>query len=504
MINHRFPMALVAFLLALLAPVLAASAEDHERWYVVKMLGQRSGWMHTAQTTLDGRITTSSTMRLALKRGADEIVIKIESVFVETVDGKPVSARSTMNMASQPTTTEYLFEGDVVKVSRSAGGRADTKVETEEPLPEGEWLTPAAAEVYATKRYEAGAKEFTVRILDVSQGLRAITTTTKVLERLNVEALGKTVPGVKVLSTTDIAPGIETITYADERGVLVRSETKMGEIQMDIILADKDLAQAEVDAPELMASTLVEPKGRLEALKEPRSLRKASYVLRLNGRDLADLPSGGAQRVERIDPSSLRVRIDADDLAPAPEADAGLVEYRQPSQMIESEDEVVARLTRDALEGVKEGDHEARVEALRRFVFKHIKNKNFGVGFATAAEVARTCAGDCSEHAALLTAMLRNAGYASRTASGLVYVDEFAGKSGVFGYHMWSQVLLERGGSHRWVDLDATLPGGRAVGPGGFDATHIVLAHSSMKDGQNMNDLVVLAPLIGALEITVE
>jgi transglutaminase-like putative cysteine protease len=149
-------------------------------------------------------------------------------------------------------------------------------------------------------------------------------------------------------------------------------------------------------------------------------------------------------------------------------------------------------------------NQEARAEALRKAVFKHIRKKDFGVGFASAAEVARTCAGDCSEHAALLTAMLRNAGFASRTASGLIFVEQFAGRKGVFGYHMWSQVLLENAGVYRWVDLDATIPPGREYGPGGFDATHITIAVTSLSDGDSVNGLVTLAPLLGRLEITVE
>lgn len=496
---RRLPCVLLGALVFLLAPA-AAFGDDHDRWYVVKMQGQRAGWMNLSRTTAEGKITSASETRLTIKRGEAAIQISMTSRFVETADGKPVSAKTVMNMASQPTVVEYAFLDGVAMVKRTAAGRS-TPVETEEDIPGGSWLTPVAAETYARKRLEAGALEFTVRALDVSQGLRAVTTTTRVLERLNVQALGKTVPGVKLLSTTDFAPGIETVTFADERGAMVRSETNLGGIVMEMILADRDLAQAEVDAPELMESTLVKPKGRIDS---PRTLRTATYLLRLKGKDLADIPSGGAQRVERVDASTLRVLIDADNIAPAPAGDAAQPDYRRASQMIESDDEVVARLTRDALAGTKPDDHEARVEALRLAVFRHIRNKGFGVGFASAAEVARTCEGDCSEHAALLTAMLRNAGYAARTASGLVFVEEFAGKSGVFGYHMWTQVLLERDGAKRWIDLDATLPAGRNIGRNGFDATHIVLATASMKDGDTVNELVALAPLIGALEIVVE
>jgi hypothetical protein len=484
-----------ALVLAIASP---AKADDHDLWYVVQMQGQRAGWMHTSEKSTGDTITTASEMNLKIKRGTQTVEIAISSEFVETKGGKPVSGKSSMTMAKVPTTSSYVFKDGEVEVTAGSGAAKTTVMQ---PLPEGSWLTPAAAGEYLTKRLEAGAQEIVVRSLDITSGIRAVTSTQKVLERTSVEALGKTVPAIKWATTSDIQPGIESIDYVDEQGVAIRTEIDLGGIKMAILLADKELAMSEVDAPELMNSTLVAPKGKIE---EPRTLRKASYILSVPSGSIGDIPAGGPQSVVRIDERSLRLVVDLDKAAAAAPEDEGRLEYRKPSQMINSEDEVVARLTKEALEGVKADDHAARADALRRSVYKHIKQKNFGVGFASAAEVARTCSGDCSEHAALLTAMLRNAGYAARTASGLIYADQFAGREGIFGYHMWSQVLLDQDGVKRWVDLDGTIPPGREFGPGGFDATHITIAVSSLADGDSINGLVTLAPLLGRLEITIE
>ena len=92
-------------------------------------------------------------------------------------------------------------------------------------------------------------------------------------------------------------------------------------------------------------------------------------------------------------------------------------------------------------------------------------------------EGARAAEGDCTEHATLLCAMLRADGIPARVGSGLIYADRFAGEEEIFGYHMWTQALLEIDGQERWVDLDPTLPS-RA-----FDATHIAVATSSLAAG---------------------
>lgn len=482
-------------LLAIATPLLAA---DHDRWYALQMQGQRAGWMHTSQRTAGDRITSTSEMHMKIRRGAVTVDISISSEFVETVDGKPVSGKSSMTMASMPNVTEYIFKDGQVEVHTGSGA---TKSMAVQPLPEGAWLTPAASAMFVSKRLEAGAEDIVVRTLDTTTGLTAVTSTYKVLERTTVEALGKVVPAIKWSATSDIQPDIETVGFVDERGVPIRTEIDMGGIKMVIVLADRELAKLDIDAPELMNSTFVEPKGKIQ---EPRKLRRASYLLSVPDGRIGDLPSAGPQIVTRVNERTLRVVVDLDAKTAADPEDGGKLEYRRPSQMINSEDEVVARLTKDALAGINESDHAARAEALRNAVFKHIKDKSFGVGFASAAEVARTCTGDCSEHAALLTAMLRNAGYASRTASGLVFVDQFAGRQGIFGYHMWSQVLLEIDGTQRWIDLDATMPAGRDFDAGGFDATHITIAVASLADGESINGLVTLAPLLGRLEITVE
>lgn len=138
-------------------------------------------------------------------------------------------------------------------------------------------------------------------------------------------------------------------------------------------------------------------------------------------------------------------------------------------------------------------------ERMRRHVHGHINRKSLDVGFATASEVARTREGDCTEHAVLLAAMLRAAGIPSRVVSGLIYVDEFVGQKGVFGFHMWTQALLPGpDGEGVWVDLDATLD--RLP----RDATHIGVAVSTLEGSERVNTMAAVAPLLGALSIEVE
>ena len=119
-----------------------------------------------------------------------------------------------------------------------------------------------------------------------------------------------------------------------------------------------------------------------------------------------------------------------------------------------------------------------------------MRDRHYGIAFASASDAARTGAGDCTEHAVLLAAALRVDGIPSRVASGLVHgrIDE-ATEPG-FAWHMWTQALV--GGA--WLDLDATRPLD-------FDAGHLLVATSALSRRTGSDELAALLPLLGRLRI---
>lgn len=80
------------------------------------------------------------------------------------------------------------------------------------------------------------------------------------------------------------------------------------------------------------------------------------------------------------------------------------------------------------------------------FVYDWITDKDFSVGFASAAEVCRHPRGDCTEHGVLAVALLRRLGVPSRGVTGWVGLDE------TMGLHFWVEVRLK----DRWVPVDPT------------------------------------------------
>ena len=127
--------------------------------------------------------------------------------------------------------------------------------------------------------------------------------------------------------------------------------------------------------------------------------------------------------------------------------------------------------------------------ALEKHVNELITEKDFSTALATAAEVAESRQGDCTEHAVLLAALARARGIPSRAAVGLVYVGALKG----FGYHMWTEVWL---GNH-WYALDATRP------EGGTGCGHIKIAHNNLSGTEASLVFLPVLQVMGKLKIEV-
>jgi len=470
---------------------------EREAWYAVLLGGKRVGHAHMTLMHDDtGRWVFASEVHVSLRRGeAAGIDIVQQSGFVETDDHEPVWASTAMTLSQQKVVTKYEFNDAGVSVSTWSGGE---KTERLTPPIEGDWLTPVAADAKIAEQVAAGAERFEVRTLEVSLGLDPVTMTYNRKGETAVEVFGKVVPAVEYEIELSAMPGRPMTQYLDAGGAILKQEMPLLPGQpMVLVKADAMVVKQPLQPVEIIASTLVKPDRVIDT---PRDAAQAVYRVTIGAGDGAAvdkpeglLPRAGYQKVVWGDERTATVVVDLAQAVNPVDDTAGDAEL-EASAMINHGHPAV-----EALAAKLPGDDTpaaARVEAARRLVHEHVEEKDLSVGFASAAEVAQTRQGDCTEHAVLLAAVLRAAGVPSRVASGLVYVERFAGGRNVFAYHMWTQAWVDG----RWVDLDATLP---ADHPTGFDAAHITLRVSAMRDGEGTNDMIHLLPVLGRLEVRV-
>jgi transglutaminase-like putative cysteine protease len=140
-----------------------------------------------------------------------------------------------------------------------------------------------------------------------------------------------------------------------------------------------------------------------------------------------------------------RVLVDLRD-APEPD-DAPTQAQLAPSFMIDFDEPAVQE--RVAELRAKHGERPS-IPELIEFAAAAIPTKTFSKGFDLPSEVARHGAGDCSEHALLLTALARAVGRPARALIGTAVV--LQGQSiSAFG-HAWAEIH----DGERWVRGDAT------------------------------------------------
>jgi transglutaminase-like putative cysteine protease len=400
---------LLGFLVTAVPAPAGAAESPHEDWYALELGGQRAGWAVEREERRGDEIVSELTLRLELRRGTTVVSVELESRFVETRGGRPLRASVVQRLGALPVEATYRFTEDGVVVGQE---------EAIEPLPAGDWLTPARLRRRIREEVAAGAEDFSLRTVDPQLGLEPITLRW-VLEARGEEvtAGGATRRTSRWRHTTSAQPQLASVVHLDAEGRTVRSATSL--LGMDVVQ---------------VLCTRAEALGR--PLEAPELLRPTTFV---------------------------------------PHDDPGVRE-------------LLARAWR---RGEPAGDA-ARAERLRAFVAGYVTEKDLDTGLGTAAEVAATRSGDCTEHAVLLGALLRAAGVPSRGVFGLIYADDFAGDSAIFGYHMWTQALVDG----RWIDLDATLDAP-------FDAAHVALGTWSFEDGAGVRELGRLAELMGRLRIRV-
>jgi len=461
---------------------------EQEHWYVVEIAGTRAGSMSTMLLRDGNNIRTATHMEMTLGRGDVSTTIRIASAFDETESGRPLVITATQDMGQQPVKSEWRFLDDMVVYTSRQGGR---EIVRETEAPEGEWLTPMGVHRLWLKSLAAGDREITYFTVDGQTGLEPVEMTHKFIEDSVYEIDGRETP-VSVWKTSTSLMPITGIEYYTAEGLKVYEEVSMpGLGKMVTRIATK--AEAEGDGvaagPEILIKTFVEPD---RPIRDVGRATTATFRLRVDLGEMPELPSAAAQRVTPGDDgASATLVIDINDSLVAPDTEVGDASYLASSAMVDAGDPLIGKLAARAVRDAGD-DALARADAMRAAVHRYITGKGLDTAFATASETARTRSGDCSEHAVLLCAMLRAQGIPARVAVGLVYADAFLGREAIFGWHMWTQALID----DRWVDLDATLRSR-------YHAGHVLTAVSSLDQGGVDTALASTLPLMGNLQIEV-
>lgn len=293
---------------------------------------------------------------------------------------------------------------------------------------------------------------------------------------------------------------LDSELWLTQQGEILKTRLPFG---LETYRTTKSIATnlATIGEVDLLRSTVVKPKdstnpkrqrGPGELAKTLAAAHRTVYLVQLKeGTPATSFSNCLSQQLKLESDHSARLIITVirpdvpktlTEKTPKPAADALL-----PTSYIQSDDAEVVRLANSVAS--EEKDSWKVACALEKFVDETITEKNFGSALATAAEVARTKAGDCTEHSVLFAALCRARKIPARVAFGLIYSEHLGG----FAYHMWTEVWV----SDRWIPMDATL------GRGGIGCDHIKLGDSNLKGSESLAAMASVAQVLNQLEVEI-
>lgn len=443
----------------------AAASLEEVQYLAVFMEGGKIGHAKHIRRVEAETVTTSEQMDITISRGPISINVKTVETHIETAEGKPLGFEVSENMG--------FMKKDVVGRVSDGGKMFIT-------------TTQLGASEEKTAEYPAGAlMSEGLRLLEIKKGLKAGTTyKTKVYsvsiqseldaevtvgQMENVDLLGRIVPLTKVdVILTNADWSISSTSYVNSELIAEKTVAPIMGMTLELIACSKEFALSENDVVDFLGKMLIESPVDLKNLN---SIRSIEYHLKpAEGAELS-IPQTPSQSVSKNSAGNVVVIVTPKTLKggvviPIKSNEAEVIEALKANEYIQSNDEKIISLSRTAVGNTK--DAAIAATRIEKFVAGYIVEKDLSVGYASAAEVAVSRQGDCTEHAVLTAAMCQAAGIPARLCFGIVYADVFLGRGNIFGGHAWTQVYI--GGE--WIDLDATRV------PGGFDAGHITLATS--------------------------
>lgn len=473
------------------APPRDASAPQRDEiWMACSINGNRMGFTHLilepAADQDPPAVRFAYDDEMKLKRFGAETIVRTRLTGVETPSGGLLSFRSEMQTGPGATVSEGRVEGGRLQLQTSNQGKTQEQTLAWEQEYGGFFADQHSLRRQPMKPGETRRLKALLPILNVISELQfdavalestELPTGTRQLLRINqVTRIG--------------SQQIESVLWVDGQGEIQKMKNVL--LGMEAVRTTPEDAQRPSSGAgfDLGFDTLV----RIERpLRDPHQTRRIVYRARLKDGDVKSLFAAGlTQSIRSLEDNAVEltvqaVRPDQPATLASPASDPPTDADRQASTMLQSDDPAVRKLAESVASG--ESDAWTIATALEKQVKNSIRLKNYSTAMATAAEVAQSLEGDCTEHAMLLAALCRARQIPARVAIGLVYYPSAGG----FAYHMWTEAWIR----DRWIPLDATL------GLGGIGAAHLKLANSSLQGTGAYAELLPVIQALGRLQLEI-
>jgi hypothetical protein len=434
----------LAAALLLAAAGLHASADQpatapDEQWFVIRMSGSNVGtaaerWSRTASENV-----FQAQMNLSFTRLGTPLRMTIFTEEVTDPSGAFVRARMESSVSNLSAVAE--LRGDSVYYETSAGGSTRRRTLAWKP----EAVTEAVSRERVAGWLGGAAPETTITLFDVSEGdFRAQRLVRRDRITLPIGTTERDV--IQVDEYDEDARTPSSSTWYSATGSHEPERTLVSQLGVEIEIIR--VSAAELEATEIEPSFDIIKRSMVPCPGFPvpaSRMESITLVLEFPGTPPPESMTGPNQIEMARDAHSVTLRLTR---TPAgsftlPPDEQGV--FLRADRFIQSDAKEITAVA-DSLKAATRSDPWVLARACAAWVDGHITKKGMEHGYASAVDVYRSRAGDCTEHSLLTTAVLRAAGIPARPAVGLA----FSEPEKAFVGHMWVEAYV-----NGWKTLDA-------------------------------------------------
>lgn len=486
--RHIFSIYLILLSASVTIAQIQVPTSSETEYFAVFMEGKKVGFAiysrvvadSTSSPRAEGKVTTTQKVSITISRADVPLTIDTTETGIETTDGKPLGFEVVQELGAMTmkVTGTVDKQGKVDIITSSMGMEQKGMLEWPNGAVMAEGLHLLTLKKGLKQGTQYSAKVFSAGIL------QALDVQIRIGPKQYIDLLGRVVALTKVTSTYNMPESGEIIStgYVDDNLREQKTIMPMAGMQVEMLACAKEFALGENDVFEIIDKMFtVSP----EPLKDVQKAKSITYHISPKaGTKNLTIPSGDNQKVQQLQDGKVIVMVKP---VAAPKGakfpykgtDSTILQATKPTRFVQSDRKEIIDLARQAVGNTKDAGE--AVQKIEAFVAKYVENKNLSVGYASAAEVAASKQGDCTEFAVLTAAMCRAVGIPAQVVTGVAYVEDWAGFEG-FGGHAWTQAYV----GDKWVGLDSAF---KSAGRGGYDAGHIALAIGN-GDPENFFEIV--------------
>ncbi len=463
-----------------------------ETWDALYLGTDKIGYNHTVVRKIEenGRdlLQVAVETVTSMKRFGTTIELRMNYQSIETPEGNLLRIDNRTKLSAVEQRTHGELKGNKMLLTLETPGKQITQ-----EIPWDDEVLGQNAQDMVLRKHPVKPGEshdFRAFMPDLNQVVRT-TLEGETPEEINLmDGTQRTLQRVRVRLDLPGFTNLKSFAWVDPSGETLKTYTDMlGGMATYRVTKEMALAKAGPISKDFGRSTLIKSD---KTIPRPYDTTEVVYRIELKGEDAGDVfPRDDRQSLAKDEHGAWRLTIRS--LEPKADADRAPAhagnEFLRANNYLQIDDPKVIAEAKEAVGDATDTWDKAR--RIEKWVFEHMTEKNFTVGFATAAEVARNLEGDCTEHGVLLAALARVAGIPSRVAMGLVYAN--MKDQAIFGYHMWAEVNIDG----QWIPLDGTLGRGHA------SPTHIKLGDSSLEGVDAMVTFLPVARVLDRLKIEI-